>query len=281
MRGREGPRDAPDARARFAYKSCVMLLTIDVGNTNIVYGLFDGERLVHQFRVESSRGRTADEYAVVLRQLLDMAGVGAELVTGAIVASVVPTLTEPMVALVRRAFGREALVVGPGIRSGMPILYENPREVGADRIVNAVAAFERLRGACIIVDFGTATTFDCVSPKGEYLGGVIAPGVHISADALFARAAKLPRVEIARPPKVVGRNTVHSMQSGIVFGYVGLVDGLIDRLIEELGYPCRILATGGLAAVIGPLSARIEEVDHDLTLVGLRLLYERNTEAPT
>lgn len=258
-----------------------MLLTIDVGNTNIVYGLFDGERLVHQFRVESSRGRTADEYAVVLRQLLDMAGVGAELVTGAIVASVVPTLTEPMVALVRRAFGREALVVGPGIRSGMPILYENPREVGADRIVNAVAAFERLRGACIIVDFGTATTFDCVSPKGEYLGGVIAPGVHISADALFARAAKLPRVEIARPPKVVGRNTVHSMQSGIVFGYVGLVDGLIDRLIEELGYPCRILATGGLAAVIGPLSARIEEVDHDLTLVGLRLLYERNAEAPT
>ncbi|MBL9108857.1 MAG: type III pantothenate kinase, partial [Myxococcales bacterium] len=177
-----------------------MLLTIDVGNTNIVYGLFEGERLVHQFRVESSRGRTSDEYAVVLRQLLAMAEVPSEAVSGAIVASVVPTLTEPMVALVRRAFGKEALVVGPGIRSGMPILYENPKEVGADRIVNAVAAFERVRGACIIVDFGTATTFDCVSPKGEYLGGVIAPGVNISADALFARAAKLPRVEIAKPP---------------------------------------------------------------------------------
>jgi type III pantothenate kinase len=255
-----------------------MLLTIDVGNTNIVYGLFEGERLVHQFRVESSRGRTSDEYAVVLRQLLAMAEVPAEAVSGAIVASVVPTLTEPMVALVRRAFGKEALVVGPGIRSGMPILYENPKEVGADRIVNAVAAFERVRGACIIVDFGTATTFDCVSPKGEYLGGVIAPGVNISADALFARAAKLPRVEIAKPPKVVGRNTVHSMQSGIVYGYVGLVDGLIDRLVAELGYPCQVIATGGIAKVIGPLSSRIAEVDDELTLVGLRLLYERNVE---
>ena len=255
-----------------------MLLTIDVGNTNTVYGLFDGERLTHQFRVESSRGRTSDEYAVVLRQLLDLAGVDSGLVTGAIVASVVPPLTEPMVALVQRAFGLEALVVGPKLRSGMPILYENPREVGADRIVNAVAAFERIKGACIVVDFGTATTFDCISPKGEYLGGVIAPGIHISADALFARAAKLPRVEIAKPPKVVGRNTVHSMQSGIVFGYVGLVDGLVARLVEELGYPCRTLATGGLARVIGPLSSRIEEVDDELTLVGLRLLYERNTE---
>jgi type III pantothenate kinase len=234
-----------------------MLLTIDVGNTNIVYGLFEGQKLVHQFRVESNRGRTADEYAVVLRQLLLMADVEASRVTGAIVASVVPTLTEPMVALVQRAFGKTALVVGPGIRSGVPILYENPKEVGADRIVNAVAAYERVKGACIIVDFGTATTFDCVSPKGEYLGGVIAPGVNISADALFARAAKLPRVEIAKPPKVVG---------------------LIDRLVDELGYRCKIIATGGIARVIGPLSARIEEVDDELTLVGLRILYERNTE---
>jgi type III pantothenate kinase len=256
-----------------------MLLTLDVGNTNIVYGLFDGTRLAHQFRVESNRGRTSDEYAVVLRQLLQMAEVGPKDVEGAIVASVVPTLTEPMVALVRRAFGIEALVVGPGLRSKMPILVENPKEVGADRIVNAVAAYERVKDACIIVDFGTATTFDCVSPKGEYLGGVICPGVNISADALFARAAKLPRVEIVRPPKVVGRNTVHSMQSGIVFGYVALVDGLIDRLVEELGFPCKIIATGGIAKVIGPLSARIEEVDDELTLVGLRLLYERNMEA--
>jgi type III pantothenate kinase len=258
-----------------------MLLVIDVGNTNIVYGLFDGAALVHQFRVETSRGRTADEYAVILRQLLAMRDVNASDVTAAIVASVVPALTEPMLELVRRAFGHEALVVGPGIRTGMAILYENPREVGADRIVNAVAAYEKVKGGVIVVDFGTATTFDCVTPKGEYLGGVICPGMQISADALFARAAKLPKVEIALPPKAVGRNTVHSMQSGIVYGYVGLVDGLVERLKEELGYPCDVIATGGLAPLIAPLTKSIREVDDILTLVGLRILYERNLPPAT
>lgn len=257
-----------------------MLLAIDVGNTNIVYGLFDGPTLLHQFRVETSRGRTADEYAVVLRQLLSMHGISPSDVKAAIVASVVPPLTEPMVALVRRAFAFEALVVGPGIKTGVSILYENPREVGADRIVNAVASFERFRSAVIVVDFGTATTFDCITPKGEYLGGVIVPGIQISADALFARAAKLPRVEIQKPPKVIGRNTQHSMQSGIVYGYVGLVDGLVARIKTEMAFPsCAVVATGGLARLIAPMSESIEHVDDDLTLTGLRILYERNAAA--
>ncbi|HEX8793892.1 MAG TPA: type III pantothenate kinase [Polyangiaceae bacterium] len=253
-----------------------MLLAVDVGNTNIVYGLFDGERLVHQFRVESARGRTADEYAVSLRALLDMHGIAPSSVDAAIIACVVPSLTDPMMQLVQRAFGREALVVGPGIRTGMAILIENPREVGADRIADAVAGYDRAKGGVIVVDFGTSTNFDVVTPKGEYLGGVLAPGLQISADALFARAAKLPRVEIARPPKVVGKNTVHAMQSGIVYGYVGLVDGIVERLLAELGFPCTVVATGGLAPLIAPMSKTIGDVDDHLTLTGLRILHERN-----
>jgi type III pantothenate kinase len=253
-----------------------MLLTIDVGNTNIVYGLFEEERLVHQFRVESARGRTPDEYVVQLRALLDMDDVDANGVEAAIVACVVPSLTEPMVTLVKRAFGRDTMVVGPGTRTGMAILIDNPREVGADRIADAVAGYEKAKGGVIVVDFGTSTNFDCVTPKGEYLGGVLAPGLQISADALFARAARLPRVEIAKPPRVVGKNTVHAMQSGIVYGYVGLVDGIVERLVAELGYECSVIATGGLARLIAPLSKTIAEVDDVLTLVGLRILHERN-----
>ena len=245
-----------------------MLLVIDVGNTNIVYGLFEGDKLAHQFRVESNRGRTADEYRVTLLSLLSLNGIDRTRVTAGIVASVVPPLTEPMVRLVHQAFGQEALVVGAGVRSGMPILVENPREVGADRIVNAVAAYARFQKEVIVVDFGTATTFDCVSAKGEYLGGVIAPGIQISADALFSRAAKLPRVEIALPPKVIGRNTVHSMQSGIVYGYVGLVDGLVSRLREDMGPECAVIATGGLARLIAPLTHSVAFTDDELTLTG-------------
>jgi type III pantothenate kinase len=253
-----------------------MLLAIDVGNTNIVYGLFDGETLVQKFRVESVRGRTSDEYAIALRSLLAMRGVDPAAVDAAILACVVPSLTEPMTRLVRDAFGRDVVVVGPGIRTGMAILIENPREVGADRIADAVAGYERAKGGVVVVDFGTSTNFDVVTPKGEYLGGVLAPGLQISADALFSRAAKLPRVEVAKPPRVVGRNTVHAMQSGIVYGYVGLVDGLVERILAELGYPCAVIATGGLAPLIAPLSKTILVVDEELTLLGLRILFERN-----
>jgi type III pantothenate kinase len=253
-----------------------MLLVIDIGNTNIVYGVFDHALLRHQFRVETGRSRTSDEYLVVLRQLLTMHDIAPEEVTSAAIASVVPSLTEPLANLVRRAFHTEPLVVGPGIRTGMAILYENPREVGADRIVNAVAAYERVKDTVIVVDFGTATTFDCVTAKGEYLGGVIAPGIQISSDALFAKAARLPRVEIAKPPHVIGRNTVHSMQSGIVYGYVGLVDGLVARLREEMGPDTAVIATGGLAQLIAPLSTTISAAVDDLTLDGLRIIHDRN-----
>jgi type III pantothenate kinase len=272
-----------------------MLLAIDVGNTNISFGILAGDTLMHHLRCESARARTADEYAVLVRQMLSLRDVEPSRIDSAVIASVVPPLTDTMVGLVQRAFGIDALVVGPGIKTGMSILYENPREVGADRIVNAVAAHDWVKreGAAaelgqeraepasmvgvIVVDFGTATTFDCVTPKGEYLGGVIAPGIQISAEALFSRAARLSRVEIALPPKVVGRNPVHSMQSGIVYGYAGLVDGLVARLRRELGYPCRVVATGGLARLIAPQTESIEAVDDNLTLTGLRIIFERNT----
>ncbi len=252
-----------------------MLLVIDVGNTHTVLGLYDGADLIHHFRIQSDRSRTEDEYHVLLATLVSISGLDADEVDRSILASVVPPLTELIVRAVKRAFDHDTMVVGPGIKTGMPILYENPKEVGADRIVNAIAAYERVRSGVIVVDFGTATTFDCVSNRGEYLGGVIAPGISLSAEALFAKAARLPKTEISKPPHVLGRNTVHAMQAGLVYGYVGLVDGIVERLQEEMGYPCAVLATGGEAPLIKPESKTIEEVDEHLTLEGLRILYDR------
>ena len=253
-----------------------MLLAVDVGNTSISYGVFDDEKLVLHMRTESARSRTADEYAVIVRQMMQLRGISPDEVQHAIVASVVPPLNDTICDFIEVAFACAPVVVGPGTKTGMRVLYDNPHDVGADRVVNAVAAFGWAGGGVIVVDFGTATTFDCVSPKGEYLGGVIAPGIEISAEALISRASRLHRVEIARPERVVGRNPQGSMQSGIVYGYAGLVDGLCRRLKEELEFPVRVLATGGLARLIAPEAESIEEVDDHLTLTGLRLIHERN-----
>jgi type III pantothenate kinase len=253
-----------------------MLLVVDVGNTNTVLGVYEGDSLRAHWRIETNRKRTGDEYAVLLKGLLALSGLSWPAATAGIVSSVVPPALFPLEELFRTHLKLTPLIVGPGIKSGMPILYENPREVGADRIVNAVAAYEQVKGGCIVVDFGTATTFDVVTPRGEYAGGAIAPGITISADALYHAAAKLPRVEIVRPAKVVGRNTVASMQSGLVFGYAGLVDAIVERMRAEIDYPARCLATGGLAPLIAKESKTIEEADEMLTLRGLKILYDRN-----
>jgi type III pantothenate kinase len=257
-----------------------VLLAIDVGNTNIVLGVFKGEDLVHSWRLATMRERTADELGLVILSLCRHHGIKREDVSGIIIGSVVPPLTGTMVAMAREYFGSEPLNLEPAVNSGMPILYDNPREVGADRVVNGIAAYEaygRAHGrAVIVVDFGTATTFDAVSAKGEYLGGVITPGPQISADALFQRAAKLPRIEVRKPERVIGTNTVNSMQSGLFWGYVDMVEGLVRRMREELGGTVTVVATGGLASLVAPETKSVDHVDGELTLRGLRIVWERN-----
>jgi len=255
-----------------------MLLVIDVGNTNTVLGALDGSAVRHRWRVSTSP-RTTDEFGLLLLQLLGHRGLGPSHIKGVIVSCVVPSVVYAIEKATRRYLHRESLIVGRGMRTGMRVRTDNPREVGADRIVNAVAAWQRHKTALVVVDFGTATTFDCVDDNGDYVGGAIAPGFQISADALFNRTAKLPKVEVDKPPRAIGTNTIASMQSGLFFGYVGLVDGLARRCKAELSkngaaVPC--LATGGLANLIGRACDEIDEVDNDLTLDGLRMLWELN-----
>lgn len=253
-----------------------MLLVIDIGNTNIVLGVFQEKELLVHWRISTRREATTDEYAVLTKSLFQSSGIDPKGVKAAVLSSVVPPLTATLEEMVRQSFQLSPLLVEPGIKTGMSILYDNPKEVGADRIVNAVAAFEKYGGPAIIVDFGTATTFDAISAKGEYMGGAIAPGIGISAEALFQRAAKLPRIDIVKPKGVIGKNTVSSMQAGIFYGYLSLVDGIVERMKAELGGRAVVVATGGLAHLILAESRTVDYVDHLLTLFGLRIIYERN-----
>jgi len=257
-----------------------MLLAIDIGNTNIVLGVFEETALGRSWRLATARERTADEFGLMVSDLLDRAAIAPSSIDGVVMASVVPQLTAPMLEMSKRYLGLAPLNVEAGVEIGMPNLYAHPSEVGADRLVNGVAAYEtygRARGTPLIVlDFGTATTFDAISARGEYLGGVICPGIQISADALFQRAARLPRIDVRKPPNVIGRTTVTSMQSGLFFGYVGMVEGLVRRLREELGGTAFCVATGGLAEVISPETDAVDAIDRDLTLQGLRMVWERN-----
>jgi type III pantothenate kinase len=253
-----------------------MLLALDIGNTTIAIGVFRAKKILEDWRIKTDKEKTGDEYAIILLNLFQRAGIKPDRIEAVIVSSVVPPLSPVFQAVSRDLFGIEALVVGPGLKTGMPILYENPLEVGADRVVAAIAAFEKYGGPCIVVDFGTATTFDAISEKGEYLGGAIAPGIQISAEALYLKTARLPRIEIRKPKKAIGRTTVASMQSGLYFGYIGLVSNTIAQVRKELGKEARVIATGGFGGQITPEIPAIEAYEPNLVLEGLRILYERN-----
>lgn len=256
-----------------------MIFVFDVGNTNIVLGVYDNEELIHHWRIETNRNKTEDEYGMMIKDLFDHVQLSFSEINGIIISSVVPPIMFSLERMCQKYFHVKPLVVGPGIKTGLDIKYENPREVGADRIVNAVAAIHEYGSPLIIVDFGTATTYCYINEHNQYMGGAIAPGIGISTEALYSRAAKLPRIEIARPDDIIGKNTVSAMQSGILFGYVGQVEGIVQRMKAQCNVKPMVIATGGLATLISQESNSIDKVDPFLTLKGLELIYKRNMES--